>query len=129
VLSGETQVDFSGPARIATEPGQSSEAFSVAVWVRANTRTEMAVLQSLDESGAGFQLAVDEASVIPDLKRGSHVQFNLVHRQPDDAIRIQTRQCFAQGSWYHVAAVYDGSRKASGLKLYIDGAPVAVDIL
>jgi len=73
VLSGETQVDFPGPAAPSNE-----EPFSLAVWVRANTRTEMAIVQSLDESGAGFQLAVDESSVIPDLKRGSHVQFNLV---------------------------------------------------
>src|SRR5207249_3234985 len=64
VLSGETEVDFDA----ATAERLSHEAFSVAVWARANTRTGMAILQGLDESGAGFQLAVDESSVIPDLK-------------------------------------------------------------
>src|SRR5262249_47826559 len=50
------------------------------------------------------------------LKRGSHVQFSLIDRAPDDSIRIQTRERFAQGSWYHFAIVYDGSREASGVK-------------
>jgi hypothetical protein len=122
VLSGETQVDFTAPDRI-------EEPFTIAVWVRANTRTEMAVVQSLDESGAGFQLGVDESSVIPDLKRGSHVQFTLAHRWPDDAIRIETTQRFAQGSWYHVAVTYDGSGRASGLKLYVDGTPREVNVI
>jgi hypothetical protein len=125
VLSGETEVRFSDP-----NPAQpADESFSVALWARANTRTEMAILQALDESGAGFELALDEASVIPDLKRGSHLRFSLIRQAPDDAIRIQTRQRFVQGSWLHAAVIYDGSRKASGLTLYVDGTPQAVDIL
>ena len=67
--------------------------------------------------------------MIPDLKRGSHVQFNLVHGRPDDAIRIQSKERFVQQSWYHVAVVYDGSGKASGVKLYVDGIPRDVDVI
>jgi hypothetical protein len=122
IFSGETQADFAPPTR-------SREAFSVAVWVKANARNENAILQNLDDSGAGFQLALDETYVIPDLKRGSHVQFVLAHRRPDDAIRVQTRERFAQGSWFHVAVAYDGSGKASGIKLYVDGIPRQVDVI
>ena len=79
-------------------------------------RTELAghraILQSLDASGAGFQLSLDEAYVIPDLKRGSHLQFVLSNGQPGGAIRVQSRERFAQGSFYHVAAAYD--RNISG---------------
>ena len=64
--------------------------------------------------------------VIPDLKRGSHVQFNLLHG--DDGIRIQTKERFAQQSVYHVAVVYDGLGKASGIKLYVDGIPRSLKI-
>jgi hypothetical protein len=120
IFSGETEVDFAAPER-------RQEAFSLAVWVKAAAKNDVTVLQSLDDSGSGFQLALDEASVIPDLKRGSHVQFNLLHG--DDAIRIQTKERFAQQSVYHVAVIYDGSGKASGIKLYVDGAPRDIDVI
>jgi hypothetical protein len=93
----------------------------------AAAKNDVTVLQGLDDSGSGFQLALDEASVIPDLKRGSHVQFNLLHG--DDAIRIQTKERFAQQSVYHVAVIYDGLGKASGIKLYVDGTPRDIDVI
>jgi hypothetical protein len=122
VFSGETQVQFGAPSR-QTGP------FSLAVWVKANTKIEMAPVQRLDESGAGYQLALDESAVIPDLKRGSHVQFKLMGHAPNDAIRIQTKERFTQGSWYHVAIVDDGSGKAAGIALYVNGIRREVDVL
>ena len=122
VFNGETQVDFPSPDR-------RQEAFSLAVWLKPAARNEVVVLQSLDGSGAGFQLALDEASVIADLKRGSHVQFNLLDGEPGNGIRIQTKERFAQQSTYHVAIVYDGSGAASGIKLCVDGIPREVDVI
>jgi hypothetical protein len=122
VFNGETQVDFPSADR-------PQEAFSLAVWLKPAAKNEVTVLQSLDDSGSGFQLALDETSVIADLKRGSHVQFNLLHGQAGDAIRIQTRERFAQQSTYHVAIVYDGSGTASGIKLYVDGTQREVDVI
>src|SRR5260370_12146498 len=101
----------------------------MAVWVKSSARNELAILQHIDDSGAGFELGFDETHVIPDLKRGSHVQFSLVHQRPDDSIRIQTKERFAQGGWLYVAAVYDGSGKASGMKLYVDGIPSDFDVI
>ena len=120
VFSGETEVQFGTPAARAG-------AFSLAVWVKANTKNAMTVLQKLDASGSGFQLALDEAVVIPDLKRGSQVEFSLIRQAPDDAIRIRTKERFTQGSWFHVAVVYDGSAKAAGLHIYVDGKPRQVE--
>src|SRR5256885_10759017 len=67
------------------------------------------------DSGAGFQLALDETYVIGDLKRGSHVQFKLTRRSAGDSLHIQTRERFVQNSWYHVAVVSDGDRKSTRL--------------
>ena len=121
VFSGETQVDFPAERR--------REVFSLAVWVKPGAKPDATIVQSLDDSGAGYQLALDETYVIGDLKRGSHVQFNLVHGWPEDAIRIQSKERFVQQSWYHIAVVYDGSGKASGVKLYVDGVPREVEVI
>ena len=36
-------------------------------------------------------------------------------------IEIRTRERLRLGDWYHVALTYDGSGKAAGLRLYVDG--------
>jgi hypothetical protein len=114
VFSGETEVQFGTPSA-------QTAAFSLAAWVKAGTKTAVTVLQKLDTSGSGFHLALDESAVIPDLKRGSHIEFSLIRHAPDDSIRIRTRERFTQGSWFHVAVSCDGSAKAAGLRIYVDG--------
>jgi hypothetical protein len=55
------------------------------------------------------------------LERG-RVQLNLVKRWLDDAIRVEAEKPLAPGRWHHVAATYDGSRLAGGIRIYVDGA-------
>src|SRR5262249_28225319 len=122
VFSGETDATFGEPAAL-------SKALSLAVWVKTTGRTSMPVVSRIDKSGAGFQLAVDEAAVIPDLKRGVRLEFSIVGHAPDDAIRVRTKERFTQGSWFHVVVSYDGGGKAAGLKLFVDGVWRETDIL
>ena len=45
---------------------------------------------------------------------------------PDDAIKVVTEQPrFRRDKWIHVMVTYDGSRKAEGVKIYVDGDPAA----
>jgi hypothetical protein len=46
----------------------------------------------------------------------------------DDAIRVESVQRLDPGRWQHVFFSYDGTRLASGIKLYIDGRPVALKV-
>src|SRR5581483_5755489 len=52
------------------------------------------------------------------LERGRG-QLNLVKRWLDDAIRVETETPLAPGRWHHVAASYDGSRLAAGIRIYL----------
>ncbi len=54
---------------------------------------------------------------------GGKVHVNLVVRWLDDAIRVETERAIPSDRWHHVAVSYDGSRLASGVKVYIDGKP------
>src|SRR5207342_2425243 len=48
--------------------------------------------------------------------------FQLAHELPDNSIQLETKEkVFSVGRWNHVLATYDGSGKAAGVKLYIDG--------
>ena len=38
-----------------------------------------------------------------------------------------TRDQLPADQWVHVAVVYDGSRKAAGLKVYVNGQPQPIE--
>jgi hypothetical protein len=57
------------------------------------------------------------------------LQVNLVKRALDDAIRLETEDLVADGRWSHLLVTYDGSRAASGVRVYLDGRPAAVRVI
>ena len=57
------------------------------------------------------------------------LQVNLVQRWLDDAIRVETERVFAPDETHHLAFTFDGSKLASGLKVYVDGKPEKLRIL
>ena len=59
---------------------------------------------------------------------GGRIATHLVHHWPDDALKVVARGSVSPGVWTHVFMTYDGSAKAAGVKLYIDGAPQETDV-
>ena len=47
----------------------------------------------------------------------------------NDAIKVATRQKIASNSWMHLFVSYDGSAKASGVTLWINGNAAKLDVL
>ena len=47
--------------------------------------------------------------------------------EPQHGLSITTRSAYPRDEWTHVFFTYDGSRRHSGLKIYINGKPVATD--
>ncbi|WP_367873931.1 DUF1553 domain-containing protein [Luteolibacter sp. Populi] len=58
---------------------------------------------------------------------GSKFVIHIIHEWPQSAIRVES-QPFARGEWRHVGFTYDGSAKAAGVTLYVDGKPVPLKI-
>ncbi len=125
-LSGETHVELGETASF-----DGAGPFTIALWMRASGIRTQGVLQKLEdgEGRRGYELVQEEAQAIGDLKRGAHLSFRLSHRWPDNALAIQTRKRLTFGEWWHVAITYDGTGKAAGVRLYVDGKPVEVEVL
>jgi hypothetical protein len=70
------------------------------------------------ERGDGYSLVLHNGKV--------HV--HLVKRWLDDAIRVETEASLAPDRWHHVLFSYDGSRLASGVKVYVDGQPAPLKV-
>lgn len=56
------------------------------------------------------------------------VVVHLVHEWGTNAIEVATRETFAAKQWHHLVITYDGSGRAAGLRLFLDGVPAAVDV-
>jgi len=95
-----------------------ADRFTYGGWVRP--RGDGAVLSKMDEGQAylGLDLLIE----------GGKVEVHLVHAWPDDAIKVTTREVLPKDAWSHVLVAYDGSGKASGVAVYVDGRPAAVDV-
>ncbi|HYL77281.1 MAG TPA: DUF1553 domain-containing protein [Bryobacteraceae bacterium] len=133
-FGADTHVDFGSIANFDTK-----DAFSIAVWVRGNSILPMDVFQKITDADSrqGFELVYGDAIPIGDLRRGAQLSFRLTHHWPGDAIEIRTKDYLPRESkdpdvprpWYHVTITYDGSRRASGISLFINGKPAEVEIL
>jgi hypothetical protein len=90
--------------------------FSFSLWINTPEITERAVIfrrsRGWDDCGSiGYELT----------KEGDKLIAKLSHFWPGDAIGVETNQPLESNRWYHVAVTYDGSSKAAGLKIFIDG--------
>lgn len=93
--------------------------FSISAWVRPAdlTGTILSRMKPVEE-GNGYALRLQNGKL----------QLNLVKRWLDDAIRVESRVPLPLNEWQHVAVSYDGSRRASGIKAYINGREVPLTI-
>jgi hypothetical protein len=72
-----------------------------------------------DAASRGYELLIEEGKL----------NAALVHYEPGNALRVRTKQDFPIGSWHHVALTYDGSSRAAGLRLYVDGEEAELEIV
>ncbi|HUY93023.1 MAG TPA: DUF1553 domain-containing protein [Pirellulales bacterium] len=87
--------------------------FSISAWINpaeANAGTAISRMKDVAEASGYYLQIVD-----------GRVQLNLVMRWLDDCLRVETQRRLTPGEWRHVTAVYDGSRVAAGISIYIDG--------
>jgi hypothetical protein len=55
--------------------------------------------------------------------------FGLIHFWPGNAIAVRARRPLPLNLWSHLVVTYDGSSRASGIRLYVNGQPLASEII
>ena len=123
-FDGTTDVSF-GPAG-GFEVG---EPFSLAVWLKGRGNLPMAVFDRRAPSGRGYVWHFEDLAIVGIQKYAGVLVLTLTGDDPAKSIRIRTRDRLTFGDWYHVALTYDGSGKAAGLQLYVDGTRQRPDVL
>jgi hypothetical protein len=93
---------------------ERDQPFSCAAWIRlpANNATGSILARMDDQKGhRGWDLWLE----------GGRFGTHLINVWQDDALKVVTRDPLPGNQWNHVLMTYDGSSKASGVKLYVNG--------
>jgi Protein of unknown function (DUF1553)/Protein of unknown function (DUF1549)/Concanavalin A-like lectin/glucanases superfamily/Planctomycete cytochrome C len=100
---------------------EKDQAFSFGAWVKVPKpgMTGSAIARMDNTNGyRGWDLWLE----------GNRVATHIVHKWPDDALKVVSRGMVQPGAWTHLLVTYDGSARASGVKIYINGELQATDV-
>jgi len=88
-------------------------AFSYGGWIKPSENPGGAAIARMNDSDGhrGFDLHL----------AGGKIQIHLIHHWPDNALKVVSTEKLAPDKWQHVLITYDGSSKAAGIKIYVDG--------
>ena len=116
-LNGENGVRFPGLGHFTR-----SDPFTFSLWVKMAVVAERTVVfhhskAPVDAGSRGYELL---------LERG-RVAFGMHHQWPGNSAKIVAQMPLAAGRWTHVAVTYDGSSRAAGMRIFVDGVFAPAD--
>ena len=102
---------------------ERTQAFSIDLSVWPNQIYEDATIfnhrEDNNTGNAGYQLQFDK----------NHLQFDLQHSRAGNMIRLLSKEPLPLKQWSRVTITYDGSSKAAGVALYVNGEHIDVDVV
>ena len=101
---------------------EKTNAFSYGAWVRvskAGPGVGVIARMEVENSHRGWDLH----------QEGKRYNVHIVHSWPENTIRVSTKaDVVKEKTFQHVFVTYDGSGQARGVRIYIDGAEVPVNV-
>jgi mono/diheme cytochrome c family protein len=92
---------------------ERDQAVTFGAWVKLAGARDGAVFARMDEDQAfrGWDLWLEGG------RPGTH----LIHNWPENAIKVVAKKELPKDRWAHVVVTYNGTSKAKGVKIYVDG--------
>ena len=118
-LTGDDAVHVQGAGAF-----RRTQPFSIGMWVNTPKKFERAVIWRrskawTDAGSRGYEL------LLLDGKPSAA----LIHFDPGNSIRVTAQNPLPPNAWHHVTVTYDGSSSAEGLRLWLNGKPLASTIV
>lgn len=93
---------------------ERDQPFSVAAWIKLD-RASMtgAVVARMDDANGfrGWDLWIE----------GGQVGMHVIHQWDGDALKVVSNKALPADRWQHVLVTYDGSGRAAGVRVYLNG--------
>lgn len=100
------------------------EPFSIALWIQPKKTEAYAALfgnaHHKNTYWRGHEVFLDSLN---------RVNARLIHALPHNQIHVRTAKSVVVDDWNHVGITYDGSSKAAGIALYIDGKRQELEVV
>jgi hypothetical protein len=100
---------------------ERNQPFTITTWVKLGSKNQTgALVARMDEDNSfrGWDLWVEKGRI------GMHI----ANRFPENSLKVVSDKPIPADKWHHVAVSYDGSSKAEGVKVIVDGSEVKVSI-
>ncbi len=125
-FDGDTEVSFGNVGAF-----ERDEAFSLAVWLKGRGNLPMAGFQKLESADRrrGYEWRFDDVALVGIQRWAARLSVRIASDSPGSAIEIRSRERLRLGDWYHVALTYDGSGKAAGVAMYLNGEPLGIEVV
>lgn len=118
-LTGESGFTFPGVGHF-----RRTDAFTLSLWIKAEQFAPRAVIlhhsrAPIDAGSRGYEVLLEDG----------RVAFGMHHMWPRNSLKIITTRPIAAKEWTHLAMTYDGSSRASGAAIYLNGEAAATDVI
>ena len=123
-FDGDTEIGFPN----AVGAFDRTDRFSMAVWLRGRGNQPVTVLQKGEGTGPGYTWRFEDVALVGIQRWAARLAIT-IGGGGESSIQVRTRDRLNASDWYHVTLTYDGSGKAAGLKLYVNGKAGAVEVL
>jgi hypothetical protein len=114
-FDGKTHVELGDVAGF-----ERTDKFSYGAWIRPTNNGASTVLSRMDDAqnfrGYDMYLGSDKVFI------------HIIHSWDKNAIRLNTKAGLKKDEWQHVMMTYDGSSKAEGVKVFVNGKKVEMQI-
>ena len=117
VVGKAVQLTGDDAVNLKTGNFRREQPFSISLWIKTPDAKERAVILHrsrawTDAASRGYQLLMEDGKL----------SWSLIHFWPGNALRIKTTEPIPVNQWLHVVVSNDGSSRAAGLSLWINGS-------
>ena len=101
-----------------------TDEFSFSVWLKPTEPQDRAIIlhqsKAREDAGSrGFELTLDHGRPF----------FGLMHFWPGNAVAVRAKDALPTNEWSHLVVTYDGSSRAAGIKIFLNGNPLATETI
>jgi|TARA_B110000037_G_scaffold222997_1_gene301188 hypothetical protein len=98
--------------------------FSSSLWIRADEIRDRENIYSRsagadDSASLGYELLLLDGKLTA----------SLIHFWPGNAVRVQAKEAITAKDWHHVVVTYDGSSRAKGICIYLNGESLELAVV
>jgi hypothetical protein len=118
-LNGENGFNFPGIGHFSRV-----DPFSLSLWLRTPSHAPRFVVAHhskapIDAGSRGYELLLENG----------RVALGLHHMWPRNSLKVVTKKAIPINTWTHMTVTYDGSSRAAGARVYLEGAPAALEVV